>query len=142
MDMAREHAFAHLNLFRLMFTGSATNAAQQPSIFSKKLYGENTMLRNEIGLKAFAVSTAISDNEAKQGMKPKPFLLRTYEIPSEGHEIFKGTSAVKLSDAIQGTSSAPVAFDRVRVNVDDEMYTLCDGGKCLPTQYFSTFNNY
>ena len=25
------------------------------------------------------------------------------------------------------TSGAPVAFDRVRVKVNDEMYTLCDG---------------
>ena len=125
--MVREHAFANLNLVRLMFTGSATKATQQPAAFSEKLFGKKAMLRNEIGLKAFAVAVAISDSDLKKGENPKPFLLRTYDIPTQENDLIKGTSSIKLSEAIQGTSSAPVAFDRVRVEVDDEMYTLCDG---------------
>lgn len=108
----------------LLKTQSVIDEENQHKRVIEDVLGEAPPLKNEKGIKAFAVCAKYDENDPEKNLSP--FLLRTYESPNE-EDALDGTCDIDFPSACHATSSLPGVLDLIKLDYKDKKIVLADG---------------
>jgi len=122
--------FSNISVGRLLVKGTAVPKKKQVLSVAEDLWGDNIPLRNPNGIPTMVMTAARS----KSTKSIKPFILRTYEYPKDGHTkraksgIIESSCATTSTIAAGATSAIPGVVDRIRDEIDGKAISFGDGG--------------